>query len=58
MPMMKHTIETVVESGLRDQVKIMVGGAPVSQAYCAEIGADGFAPDAGSTCKLAKSIIY
>ncbi len=55
MPMMKKTVDAVVESGLRDQVKIMVGGAPVTQAFCDEIGADGFAPDAGSASKLAKS---
>ena len=43
MPMMKQTIDAVVESGLRDQVKIMVGGAPVTQAFADEIGADAFA---------------
>ncbi len=56
MPMMKQTIDAIVESGLRDQVKIMVGGAPVTQAFCDEIGADGFAPDAGSASKLAKAL--
>ncbi|GAB6144973.1 cobalamin B12-binding domain-containing protein [Desulfocicer niacini] len=55
MPMMKKTVDAIVESGLRDQVKIMIGGAPVTQAFCDEIGADGFAPDAGSASKLAKS---
>ena len=57
MPMMKQTVETIVESGLRDQVKIMVGGAPVNQAFADEIGADGFAPDAGSAAKLAKALV-
>ncbi|MCD4676609.1 MAG: corrinoid protein [Desulfobacula sp.] len=56
MPMMKQTVDAVVESGLRDQVKIMVGGAPVTQAFADEIGADGFAADAGSASKLAKSL--
>lgn len=56
MPMMKQTIDAIVEAGLRDQVKIMVGGAPVTQAYADEIGADGFAPDAGSASKLAKRL--
>ena len=56
MPMMKQTIDAVVESGLRDQVKIMVGGAPLTQAFADEIGADGFAADAGSASKLAKSL--
>ena len=54
MPMMKKTVDAIVESGLRDQVKIMVGGAPVTQAFCDEIGADGFTPDAGSASKMAK----
>ena len=57
MPAMKQTVDAIVESGLRDRVKIMVGGAPVTQAFADEIGADGFAPDAGSASKLAKSFI-
>lgn len=56
MPMMKKTVDAIVEAGLRDKVKIMVGGAPVTQAFADEIGADGFAPDAGSASKLAKSL--
>jgi 5-methyltetrahydrofolate--homocysteine methyltransferase len=55
MPMMNQTVDVIVESGLRDQVKILVGGAPVAQAFADEIGADGYAPDAGSATKLAKS---
>ncbi len=57
MPMMKQTIEAVVASGLRDQIKIMIGGAPVTQAFADEIGADGFASDAGSAAKKAKALI-
>lgn len=57
MPMMKQTIDAVVESGLRDQVQIMVGGAPVTQAFADEIGADAMAPDAGSAAKKAKSFV-
>ena len=57
MPMMQQTIDAVVESGLRDRVKIMVGGAPVTQDYATEIGADGYAPDAGSATKLAKALL-
>ncbi len=57
MPAMKKTVEAIVESGLRDQVKIMVGGAPVTQSFADEIGADGFAADAGSASKLAKSFL-
>ncbi|MDY0219923.1 MAG: corrinoid protein [Desulfobacterium sp.] len=55
MPMMKRTVDAIRESGLRDKVKIMVGGAPVTQTFADEIGADGYAPDAGSASKLAKS---
>jgi 5-methyltetrahydrofolate--homocysteine methyltransferase len=55
MPMMKKTIDAIREAGLGDQVKILVGGAPVTQAFADEIGADGYAPDAGSASKLAKS---
>jgi len=57
MPMMKQTIDAVVESGLRDRVKIMVGGAPVTKNYANEIGADGYATDAGSATKLAKALL-
>jgi len=56
MPMMKQTIDAVVESGLREQVKIMVGGAPVTQGFANDIGADAFAPDAGSAAKKAKAL--
>jgi 5-methyltetrahydrofolate--homocysteine methyltransferase len=57
MPMMKETVSAVAKAGIRDQVKILVGGAPVTQAYAREIGADGYAPDAGSASKLAKSLL-
>jgi len=57
MPMIKQTVDAIVESGLRDQVKIFVGGAPVTQGFSDEIGADGFAPDAGSASKLVKTFI-
>lgn len=57
MPMMKATIEAVKQSGIRDNLKIMVGGAPVTKEYAAEIGADGYADDAGSAVKMAKRLI-
>ena len=57
MPMMKATVDAICESGLRDQVKIIIGGAPVNQAFADEIGADGYAADAGSASKLAKSYL-
>lgn len=56
MPMMKQTINAVVESGLRDRIKIMVGGAPVTQGFADEIGADGYCPNAGSAVKMAKNL--
>ncbi len=57
MPAMKQTVAAIVESGLRGQVKILVGGAPVTQSFADEIGADGFAADAGSASKIAKSFL-
>jgi len=57
MPGMKDTIEAFKVAGLRDQVKIMIGGAPVTQNFADEIGADGYAPDAASAADLAKEFI-
>jgi 5-methyltetrahydrofolate--homocysteine methyltransferase len=56
MPMMKKSIQSIEESGLRDGLKIIVGGAPVNKAFADEIGADGYAPDAGSASKMAKAM--
>ena len=57
MPSMKTTIETLEKEGLRDKVKVIIGGAPVTKKYADEIGADGFAADAGMAVTLAKSLI-
>lgn len=57
MPAMKSTIDALCEAGLRDQIKIIVGGAPVTEAFAKEIGADGTATDAGQAVKLAKSLM-
>jgi 5-methyltetrahydrofolate--homocysteine methyltransferase len=57
MPAMKRTIDALVEAGLREKVKVMIGGAPVTQAYADEIGADGYAPDAASAVELARSLV-
>ena len=54
---MPEVIERLKEAGLREQVKIIIGGAPVTQEYAAKIGADGYAPDAASATKLAVSMI-
>lgn len=57
MPMMRKSIQFIEESGLRQSLKIIVGGAPVNQAFADEIGADGYASDAGAASKLAKSLL-
>lgn len=57
MPHMKTTIERIEQAGLRDKVKIIVGGAPVTQDYAIEIGADGFSADASSAPGLAESLL-
>lgn len=51
---MKETIELLKEEGLRDSVKVIIGGAPVTQDFADEIGADGWAPDAASAKDLAQ----
>ena len=56
MPMIRTTIDQVKESGLRDQIKIIIGGAPVDQQFANEVGADGYAPDASSATHVAKSL--
>lgn len=57
MPMMRQTVQAFEEAGIRDQIKIMVGGAPVTQKFADEIKADGYAPDAGSATRLAKALL-
>jgi len=47
----------LVEAGVRDQVKVMIGGAPVTQRYADEIGVDGYAPDAASAVDLARKLV-
>lgn len=56
MPNMQTTIEALKDAGLRDAVKVLVGGAPITQGYADKIGADGYAPDASRAVKLAKSL--
>ena len=53
---MKTTIEALEEAGLREGLKIMVGGAPVTEAFAKEIGADAYAPDAASAVDAARSL--
>lgn len=57
MPNMKLVVEALNQAGVRDQVKVMIGGAPVTDAYALEIGADGYSQDASRAVKLAKSLV-
>ena len=57
MPSMKTTVDAVKEAGLSEQVKTMVGGAPLTEAYAEQIGADGYAPDAASAAEKAKELV-
>lgn len=53
---MKSTIAAIEESGLRDKVKVMIGGAPVTDSFAKQIGADGYAPDASRAVAVAKAL--
>lgn len=57
MPNMQTTIDALKEAGLRNQVKVLVGGAPITDDYAEKIGADGYAPDASRAVKLAQSLM-
>lgn len=57
MPTMACVVERLKEEGLRDQVKVMIGGAPITQEYADQIGADGYSTDAASAAELAKRLI-
>ena len=57
MTNMKQVVDAVKASDIVGAAKVMIGGAPVTQAFCDEIGADGYAPDAASAADLAKSLL-
>jgi 5-methyltetrahydrofolate--homocysteine methyltransferase len=57
MPSMKGTIAALEEAGVRGKVKVMIGGAPVTDSFAKQIGADGYSPDASSATRLAKSLL-
>ena len=57
MPSMGATVKALQEAGLRDRVKVMIGGAPVTDAFAKQIGADGYSADASSAVRLAKALI-
>jgi 5-methyltetrahydrofolate--homocysteine methyltransferase len=57
MRAMESTIKVLEESGVRDSVKVMIGGAPVTQAFADQIGADGYASNAAAAAELAKKLV-
>ena len=57
MPSMKTVIEALEKAGLKDNIKTIIGGAPVTQSYADEIGADGYAPDASTAVDKAKELL-
>ncbi len=57
MRAMEGTVQALVEAGVRDRVKVMIGGAPVTQAFADRIGVDGYAPDAAAAADKAKHLI-
>ncbi len=57
MVFMKDMVSALEEAGLKDKMKIIIGGAPITQSYADEIRADGYAPDAASAVDLVKSVM-
>jgi 5-methyltetrahydrofolate--homocysteine methyltransferase len=57
MPCMKTTIEALAQAGVRDQVKVIIGGAPVTQQYADQIGADGYSENANAAVALARRLV-
>ncbi|RME48679.1 MAG: cobalamin-binding protein [Caldilineae bacterium] len=57
MRVMEHTVKALEEAGVRGQVKVMVGGAPVTQSFASQIGADGYASNAAAAVEMAKQFV-
>ena len=57
MPVMAEVVKAVEAAGLRDKVKIMVGGAPVTEQFCETIGADAYTPDATTAAEKAVELL-
>jgi 5-methyltetrahydrofolate--homocysteine methyltransferase len=57
MPGMRTVIEALEAAGVRDEVKVLVGGAPVTEEFAAAIGADGYGRDAGAAAKIARELV-
>jgi 5-methyltetrahydrofolate--homocysteine methyltransferase len=54
---MKTTIDALAQAGVRGRIKVMVGGAPITETFARQIGADGYAPDASRAVAMAKSLL-
>ncbi|MEL4105885.1 corrinoid protein [Oscillospiraceae bacterium WX1] len=57
MDSLRHTVQAMIDAGCKDQVKIMVGGAPITQAFADEIGADAYTPDAATAATKALELV-
>jgi methanogenic corrinoid protein MtbC1 len=57
MPQVGRTIDAIRDAGVRDGVRIIVGGAPINETFADQVGADGYAPDASSAARLARSLV-
>ena len=57
MPMVGRTIAALAEAGVRDRVRVIVGGAPINAAFAAEVGADGYAPDASAAVRVTRDLV-
>jgi 5-methyltetrahydrofolate--homocysteine methyltransferase len=57
MTSISTTIDALTEAGVRDQVKVMIGGAPITQAFADQVGADGYASAAGGASRMAKALL-
>jgi 5-methyltetrahydrofolate--homocysteine methyltransferase len=57
MSSMQETVKVLKESGMRDSVRVMIGGAPITQKYADQIGADGYSPDAASAVDKARTLV-
>jgi 5-methyltetrahydrofolate--homocysteine methyltransferase len=54
---MKDTIDAMIEAGVREKVMVIVGGAPITERYAKDIGADGYSDNAGGAARLARSLL-
>jgi 5-methyltetrahydrofolate--homocysteine methyltransferase len=57
MPSMKTTVDALKQAGVRDQVKVLIGGAPITQKYAEEVGADGYSESAAGVVAAAKKVL-